>query len=103
MDPRAQQHDVPPPGPDKPGPASTTPPAPPPGAVPFQLHELLGVEKHELPLICPHCNSEVHQVIWRTFGNPGNVALVNPGNVALVGCSKCRKVLGAQLLGQIIY
>ncbi len=65
-------------------------------AIPIELHELLGVQKQDLPLICPHCSKDVHQLIWRKFGQPATAVAI--------GCGNCRKVLGSQLLiAQVIY
>lgn len=85
-----------------PGPGPTPAPAPTPPAggipVPPEFAEVLGIQppgKQDFPLICPHCNEPVREVLWRTFGDPGTVAIT--------GCGKCRKVLGAQLLPRISY
>lgn len=67
-----------------------------PGEIPVELHELLGVQKQDLPLICPHCHHDVKQLIWRKFGQPAQAVAI--------GCGNCRNVLGSQLLiAQVIY
>lgn len=40
-------------------------------------------------LICPHCEKIIERIEWRNFGE---------GKIGLVGCSNCKKVLGANVV-----